>query len=202
MDLDADADELPAAPPIVPHVTFGINEVTKRLESQANSRRVRSFIRAPSIPDAAEEVAPALTAEHPCLTHVFVCRADVDPPLLISHLPETCRSMQHPFTRTLAEAYTCTTHPAAQKCGKHARQSSWPPTRVRPRLRRMFCWPRQFFSSRTNHTYTSPTTPHSPHSHPSSLPSNLPALHGLLHPHLALLPHVPTQSNSFVLPHL
>ena len=88
MDVDADADELPAAPPIFSHLTVGINEVTKRLESQANSCRVRSSIRAPSIPEAAEEAAPAPKAERPSLTHVFVCRADVDPPLLIAHLPE------------------------------------------------------------------------------------------------------------------
>ena len=59
------------APPILKHCTFGINQVAKRLEAQAN---------------------PATTAEvhttpRPGLRVVIACRADVDPPLLIAHFP-------------------------------------------------------------------------------------------------------------------
>ncbi|KAG9123406.1 hypothetical protein FRC07_014979, partial [Ceratobasidium sp. 392] len=66
-------------PPLLKHCTFGINEVTKRLEALAK---------------------PTLTAEacptsRPRLRAVLVCRSDVDPPLLIAHLPilvATCNS--------------------------------------------------------------------------------------------------------------
>lgn len=60
------------APDIVKHCTFGINEVTKRLEAQANSE-------APG--DA------TLSLPKPRLRFVIACRSDVDPPLIIEHLP-------------------------------------------------------------------------------------------------------------------
>ncbi|KAF8608342.1 hypothetical protein BDV93DRAFT_247746 [Ceratobasidium sp. AG-I] len=58
------------APPILKHCTFGINQVAKRLEAQAN-------------PTTAEAHPPP----RPSLRVVIACRADVDPPLLIAHFP-------------------------------------------------------------------------------------------------------------------
>lgn len=66
-------------PPIVPHLILGINQVTKRLEHQA--RAYRQTLSA--ITDGEASQPPPSGP----LSIVFVCRADVDPPLLISHLP-------------------------------------------------------------------------------------------------------------------
>ena len=63
--------------PIVPHLILGINQVTKRLEGQARAYRQTL---------GAEKTMTESGTSRP-LSIVFVCRADVDPPLLISHLP-------------------------------------------------------------------------------------------------------------------
>lgn len=98
-EVDAEPDiHLPSAPPIVAHLTIGINEVTKRLESQAHSRRLRMSIRA-STQDPAEISTSASKPEPECasLAYVFVCRADIDPPLLVAHLPELVASCNTPL---------------------------------------------------------------------------------------------------------
>lgn len=60
-------------PLMLRHMIYGINEVTKRLETQTqNARHV-------AIVDGSEPLT--------LMKYVFVCRADVDPPLLIDHLP-------------------------------------------------------------------------------------------------------------------
>jgi ribonuclease P/MRP protein subunit POP3 len=67
------------APAIMKHLTIGINQVTKKLESQVKAYRTTRVI----APDMQLEAAGS-----GC--HVVVvlgCRADVDPPLLIAHLP-------------------------------------------------------------------------------------------------------------------
>ncbi|KAG8702224.1 hypothetical protein FRC08_003623 [Ceratobasidium sp. 394] len=58
-------------PPLLKHCTFGINEVTKRLEALAK----------PSL------TAEIRSASRPRLRAVLVCRSDIDPPLLIAHFP-------------------------------------------------------------------------------------------------------------------
>lgn len=64
-------------PSILKHLTVGINEVTKRLEAQASSaRRIQIGSSSNKTP-----------SDIPLLSVVFVCRADVDPPLLVDHLP-------------------------------------------------------------------------------------------------------------------
>jgi ribonuclease P/MRP protein subunit POP3 len=60
------------------HITFGINAVTKRLETQMQSAR-RPMT---TIPENAAPLSPPLP-----LKYVFVCRADVDPKLLVDHFP-------------------------------------------------------------------------------------------------------------------
>ncbi|KAH9486497.1 hypothetical protein JR316_0000562 [Psilocybe cubensis] len=54
-------------------MTYGINEVTKKLETQIHNFHLLQVVDVPE---------PSLP-----LKYVFVCRSDVDPPLLIDHLP-------------------------------------------------------------------------------------------------------------------
>ncbi|KAK7465401.1 RNase P and RNase MRP subunit [Stygiomarasmius scandens] len=61
------------SPAIMRHFTTGINAVTKRLESQVSRIRLSSSNVSSSNP--------------PPIKLVLVCRADVDPPILIDHLP-------------------------------------------------------------------------------------------------------------------
>jgi len=65
-------------PRILQHLTVGINEVTKRLESQIQHRRT-------TVVTTAEDSETA--SPRPNLKIILVCRADIDPPLLIDHLP-------------------------------------------------------------------------------------------------------------------
>ncbi|KAF5323518.1 hypothetical protein D9611_005650 [Ephemerocybe angulata] len=67
---------LPTKPDILNHLTCGVNAVTKRLEEQA--RQVRRNVVMTSKTDM-EPITP--------ISLVFVCRADVDPPILIDHFP-------------------------------------------------------------------------------------------------------------------
>ncbi|KAJ4485819.1 hypothetical protein J3R30DRAFT_3442152 [Lentinula aciculospora] len=59
-------------PAILAHLTMGINQVTKRLEELVRIRRGRI-------------VNEGLSS--PGIRIIFVCRADVNPPMLIDHLP-------------------------------------------------------------------------------------------------------------------
>ncbi|KAF7311046.1 hypothetical protein HMN09_00648100 [Mycena chlorophos] len=64
-------------PPLLDHMVIGINEVTRRVESQIQSMR-----RAVAVP-AAVEASPVLAP----LSLILVCRADIDPQILIDHFP-------------------------------------------------------------------------------------------------------------------
>lgn len=80
-------------PPIVSHLIMGINQVTKRLERQA--RAYRHTLCATTDGDTSQQ-----PPSRP-ISIVFVCRADVDPPLLISHLPTliaSCNSSRAALT--------------------------------------------------------------------------------------------------------
>lgn len=66
-------------PPMISHITIGINEVTKRLETQAQP--TRSTVTADTDSDEANAAAIAP------IRVVFVCRDDVNPLTLINHLP-------------------------------------------------------------------------------------------------------------------
>ncbi|CAA7265903.1 unnamed protein product [Cyclocybe aegerita] len=69
--------KVPEPPLLLHHLVYGINAVTKVLEIQVqNAHR-------PVIFSVQEQASKNLTR----LKYVFVCRADVDPPLLIDHLP-------------------------------------------------------------------------------------------------------------------
>ncbi|KAG2342398.1 hypothetical protein BDR05DRAFT_976521 [Suillus weaverae] len=62
------------------HMTIGINEVTRRLESQLKS--VRQSVTLTTTPHA-NPIFPDISP----IAAVFVCRADVNPPILLDHIP-------------------------------------------------------------------------------------------------------------------
>ena len=72
----------PTVPQITPHLILGINQVTKRLEHQARAYRQTLSATKTLTDNGTYEPPPSRP-----ISIVFVCRADVDPPLLISHLP-------------------------------------------------------------------------------------------------------------------
>lgn len=63
-------------PQILQHVTIGINEVTKRLESQIHKSRITVV---PGNSDTKSLVLP--------LQVILVCRGDINPVMLVDHLP-------------------------------------------------------------------------------------------------------------------
>lgn len=69
------------APDILSYITIGINEVTKKLETLARPNPQTIYPESLRSLDSNPPPSPS-----PLL--VFVCREDVDPPLLISHLPQ------------------------------------------------------------------------------------------------------------------
>ncbi|KAJ6575284.1 hypothetical protein B0H19DRAFT_1128004 [Mycena capillaripes] len=69
----------PVRPAVLSHLVVGINEVTKRLDAQIRSLRNTVSLN----PDSASE--PALPPAP--IKVIVVCRADVDPQILIAHLP-------------------------------------------------------------------------------------------------------------------
>ena len=83
-------------PPILDHLIYGINAVTKRLEVQIENSRVKSVFKSGS------EVKATGEATNP-IRFLFVCRADIDPPILIDHFPHlvaicnTLRQDSHPI---------------------------------------------------------------------------------------------------------
>ena len=66
-----------SAPPIIPHTTVGINEVTKALE-----REIQSSRRTVTTSNTADEETRSSTKA------VFICYADLDTPAFVAHLPQ------------------------------------------------------------------------------------------------------------------
>lgn len=77
------------APSVLQHLTIGINEVTRRLEAQIKSSR-----QIVSISDKGAVSSEPLTS--PAIKVVLVCRADIDPPILIDHLPHLVAACNSP----------------------------------------------------------------------------------------------------------
>ena len=100
--MEQDKRVLPDPPSILQHLTFGINEVTKRLERQVLKYRkptatVISTNDTTSVPSDPPTTSPSSTKllNPPPLRMILVCRSDVDPPLLLAHIPHlvaTCNS--------------------------------------------------------------------------------------------------------------
>ena len=80
---------------IVNHLVVGLNAVTKRLEEQ-----VRKRPHSVTITSGGPAADTQTTNSDLCL--VLACRADIDPPLLIDHLPHlisSCNAMQKESVR-------------------------------------------------------------------------------------------------------
>jgi ribonuclease P/MRP protein subunit POP3 len=80
-DSGAPSEETPPSipPEVLSHLVVGINEVTRRLDAQILSSRKTASVN----PDPASEPAPTPAP----IKVIVVCRADVDPQILIDHLP-------------------------------------------------------------------------------------------------------------------
>ena len=76
-DVGGPSQALASTPPIISHTTVGINEVTKALETETQSRRQTVVI-----PGTAVSETRALTSV------IFICHADLDTPALVAHLPQ------------------------------------------------------------------------------------------------------------------
>lgn len=70
-------------PPIITNLTIGINAVTKKLEALSRPSRLVLSASAPST--SADTNDPIGT--HDRIKIVLICRADVESPLLVAHLP-------------------------------------------------------------------------------------------------------------------
>ncbi|CCM04192.1 uncharacterized protein FIBRA_06358 [Fibroporia radiculosa] len=67
-------------PPILQHLTFGVNEVTKLLEKRAQSYR--------HVVTVANSTPKSSPQAEQCACIILVCRGDVDPPMLLQHFPQ------------------------------------------------------------------------------------------------------------------
>ncbi|KAL0573958.1 RNase P and RNase MRP subunit [Marasmius crinis-equi] len=71
----------PTEPQILSHITIGINAVTKRLESHLSQRKQKI-----TITSSTPEPVPTTCQVTPVRV-VLACRADVNPPVIIDHIP-------------------------------------------------------------------------------------------------------------------
>ncbi|KDR85470.1 hypothetical protein GALMADRAFT_234358 [Galerina marginata CBS 339.88] len=101
LPMSVDINLAPDAEPplLLRHLIYGINEVTKRLETQTENARRPIILTVPE---------PSLTSPTP-LKSIFVCRADVDPALLIDHLPHLVAA--HNSTSQLGKSVKLVTLP-------------------------------------------------------------------------------------------
>ncbi|KZP25321.1 hypothetical protein FIBSPDRAFT_734065 [Athelia psychrophila] len=81
-------------PPVLEHLTTGINAVTRALEAQlAAARTPVTITNAPAPapkdlqPPNDSTPTPQQTSPPPKMKLIFICRADIDPPLLVAHIP-------------------------------------------------------------------------------------------------------------------
>ena len=85
--IDTYEDDAIKPPSILRHIVYGINAVTKRLEHQSD--RLRRPTTVIPIPVEIQSSRP--------FKYIFVCRQDVDPAILVDHLPHlvaSCNSVQ------------------------------------------------------------------------------------------------------------
>ncbi|KAG6814130.1 hypothetical protein H0H92_002125 [Tricholoma furcatifolium] len=75
--LPSKSGEIAEPPSISKHLVIGINQVTKRLEEQVRTQRVTLLATNP--PPKEPQSLP--------LRLILVCRADINPPILVDHLP-------------------------------------------------------------------------------------------------------------------
>ena len=86
--IATDQDDAIKSPSILRHIVYGINAVTKRLELQSHNLRRPTIV----IPTPTAEIQSSRPFKY-----IFVCRQDVDPTILVDHLPHlvaSCNSAQ------------------------------------------------------------------------------------------------------------
>lgn len=79
-------------PPVLEHLITGINAVTRALEAQLAAARTPIIITNAPAPNNLQPtkdttMTPKQTSPHPKIKLIFICRADIDPPLLVAHIP-------------------------------------------------------------------------------------------------------------------
>ncbi|KAK0208767.1 hypothetical protein DFS33DRAFT_1413965 [Desarmillaria ectypa] len=84
----SDHANIPPLSPISKHLVVGINAVTKRLECQIQAARHTVVISSPCSTEKSSEPSQSLK-------YIFVCRSDVDPPILIDHIPHLVASFNN-----------------------------------------------------------------------------------------------------------
>lgn len=86
--MATDQDDDFKSPSILRHIVYGINAVTKRLELQSHSLRRPTIV----VPTPTVDIQSSRPFKY-----IFVCRQDVDPTILVDHLPHlvaSCNSAQ------------------------------------------------------------------------------------------------------------
>lgn len=71
---------IPEPPSTLQHLILGINEVTRRLEAQISSYR-----RTVTVSDETATLSEPLSQS--AIKVIFVCRADINPSILVDHIP-------------------------------------------------------------------------------------------------------------------
>ncbi|KAI9444877.1 hypothetical protein H4582DRAFT_2053098 [Lactarius indigo] len=74
---DSSTESHMSAPPIDSHITLGINEVTKALETEIRSSR-QVVVTSDTTFDTTQ----------PLISVIFICHADLDTPAIVAHLPQ------------------------------------------------------------------------------------------------------------------
>ena len=86
-EIPTDQEDAIKPPSILCHIVYGINAVTKRLELQSHNLRRPTTV----ISTTAVEVQSSRPFKY-----IFVCRQDVDPAILVDHLPHLVASCNSP----------------------------------------------------------------------------------------------------------
>ncbi|KAK0471703.1 hypothetical protein IW261DRAFT_1511180, partial [Armillaria novae-zelandiae] len=81
----SDHADIPLPSPILKNLVVGINAVTKRLECQIQAASHKVVISSSSSTEESYQQPQPLK-------YIFVCRTDVDPPILIDHIPHLVAS--------------------------------------------------------------------------------------------------------------
>ncbi|KAH9081729.1 hypothetical protein EDB83DRAFT_574925 [Lactarius deliciosus] len=77
IDIAPNTESRMSPPPIASHITLGINEVTKALETEIRSSR-----------QVVVNSDTTLNTIQPLTSVIFICHADLDTPAIVAHLPQ------------------------------------------------------------------------------------------------------------------
>lgn len=85
---------LPEPPTILQHLIFGVNEVTRRLEAQ-----IKSYRHIITVSDETATLSEPFSQSP--IKVIFVCRADINPSILIDHIPHLVAACNAASKRSL-----------------------------------------------------------------------------------------------------